>query len=251
MSVRVIFKYYTVAMEVSNISRSILIFDTIAAVQSITSYPKMFDTELLPEIQTLDVSQINDTELIDTLHTALKSILQHNMTRSRYERLLDQKLVEYWKRNKKVYPYCETPDQFDTLCRCMPLAITHNIVDWGSLVLVAPDMFKDIKGNEWYEHGVLREWHEQRRRGRTPTDNSVRRYELINNLIPSYESHAAYEGIFDTDSCRVPESETDSERGDTIEGHDDDIDDVPEPIGLQYYSLECQCCTAASLEDVD
>ena len=61
-------------------------------------------------------------------------------------------------------------------------------VDLQEINLVPPDPYMELTGDQWYEHGVLREWHERRRRGLVGI-NSTRSstiWELYNGLVPSY-----------------------------------------------------------------
>lgn len=54
---------------------------------------------------------------------------------------------------------------------------------------VPPREHIEIQGREWYEHGILREWHERRRRGLiTDVSPEIHQYERVNGLVPSYES---------------------------------------------------------------
>lgn len=54
--------------------------------------------------------------------------------------------------------------------------------------LVPPDPYMELTGDQWYEHGVLREWHKHRRRGLVNINStgSSTIWELYNGLIPSY-----------------------------------------------------------------
>lgn len=60
----------------------------------------------------------------------------------------------------------------------------------NSFKFVPPGENIEIKGKEWYEHGILREWHERRRRkGLQFISPEVHKYERINKLVPSYETN--------------------------------------------------------------
>jgi len=66
--------------------------------------------------------------------------------------------------------------------------VTSPDVDLHEINLVPPDPYIELTGDQWYEHGVLREWHERRRRGLVSI-NSTRSstiWELYNGLVPSY-----------------------------------------------------------------
>jgi len=76
---------------------------------------------------------------------------------------------------------------------CTSLAMTDIEFDWKEMNLVPPDMFSEVKGRDWYEHGVLREWHERRRRGMID-DIYCHEWEERNNLVPSYESDGETHG---------------------------------------------------------
>ncbi|KAK5939617.1 hypothetical protein PMZ80_007996 [Knufia obscura] len=67
-----------------------------------------------------------------------------------------------------------------------PNAITHLQFDFNNIWMVPPETSAHVSGREWYQHGVLREWHARRQRGLLDVGQRVHNFEARNGLTPSY-----------------------------------------------------------------
>lgn len=163
---------------------------------------------------TLAFDQIDNRDLTAMLVTTLMHIMQYSSDRQHCLQILKERVRDYyWSQIAKgrIRKYKNLRDILPTY---VPLAMTTRSFKWRKTIFVAPNMFRQVKKAEWYEHGILREWHHQRRLGVAEATRGARRYEKINDLIPSYETAGEYDDL--------------SESGEEWESHSSSSDDLYE-----------------------
>jgi len=179
---------------INSACRSDQLLDTRIATVFFTWYPQDSDdsdgwyfNKDEPDI-TVQPSRLADPNAADFVYQTLSAIVESQRCP---RQLLHQRLEQSFAPLKQELMAYHAEDRYGTslatlLPFCTSLAMTDIEFDWVAMNLVPPDMFSEVKGKDWYKLGVLREWHERRRRG-IANEVYCHSWEERNNLVPSYE----------------------------------------------------------------
>jgi len=118
---------------------------------------------------------------------------------------------------------------YEPLTLCTFTADHDQVVQHEWVTFVPPDMFANVTGDQWYEYGILREWHERRKRGmigNSHLSKIIEDYECRNCLTPSYlsSSQSGSSGAASGEAVDDDEADIDGE-----EGHENEAEDYDDP----------------------